>query len=101
MKTLDVQALHKAIDQTVEQLKQQSEEIVNIKKSVEGITSLNDALKGKGGDAIRNFYKECHTPFLQFFDFYRGISISIEENQKCIEFPGATTQWIYFASLPR
>ena len=32
MKTLDVQALHKAIDQTVEQLKQQSEEIVNIKK---------------------------------------------------------------------
>ena len=33
MKTLDVQALHKAIDQTVEQLKQQSEEIVNIKKS--------------------------------------------------------------------
>jgi hypothetical protein len=47
MKTLDVQALHKAIDQTVEQLKQQSEEIVNIKKSVEGITSLNDALKRK------------------------------------------------------
>lgn len=33
MKTLDVQALHKAIDQTVEQLKQQSEEIVNIKKA--------------------------------------------------------------------
>jgi len=26
MKTLDVQALHKAIDQTLEQLKQQSEE---------------------------------------------------------------------------
>ncbi|KYC81679.1 hypothetical protein B4090_1446 [Bacillus licheniformis] len=70
MKTLDVQALHKAIDQTVEQLKQQSEEIVNIKKSVEGITSLNDALKGKGGDAIRNFYKECHTPFLQFFETF-------------------------------
>ncbi|RHL12051.1 T7SS effector LXG polymorphic toxin, partial [Bacillus licheniformis] len=59
MKTLDVQALHKAIDQTLEQLKQQTDEIADVKKSVKGLTSLNDALKGKGGDAIRNFYKEC------------------------------------------
>ncbi|WP_187444740.1 T7SS effector LXG polymorphic toxin [Bacillus swezeyi] len=70
MKTLDVQALHNAIDQTLEQLKQQSDEISKVKKSVEGITSLDDALKGKGGDAIRAFYKECHTPFLQFFESF-------------------------------
>ncbi|WHX88036.1 T7SS effector LXG polymorphic toxin [Bacillus paralicheniformis] len=79
MKTLDVQALHKAIDHTLEQLKQQSEEIVNLKKCVEGITSLNDALKGKGGDAIRNFYKECHTPFLQFYETF------IEEYQSALK----------------
>ncbi|PAD75874.1 hypothetical protein CHH63_10345, partial [Bacillus licheniformis] len=66
MKTLDVQALHHAIDQTLEQLKQQSDEFAKVKKAVEGITSLDDALKGKGGDAIRAFYEECHTPFLQF-----------------------------------
>ncbi|MEN9059635.1 T7SS effector LXG polymorphic toxin, partial [Bacillus licheniformis] len=47
MKTLDVQALHNAIDQTLEQLKQQSDEIAKVKKAVEGITSLDDALKGK------------------------------------------------------
>ncbi|MED1741416.1 T7SS effector LXG polymorphic toxin [Bacillus swezeyi] len=70
MKTLDVQALHNAIDQTLEQLKQQSDEISKVEKSVEGITSLDDALKGKGGDAIRAFYKECHTPFLQFFESF-------------------------------
>ncbi|TWJ45708.1 Ribonuclease YxiD [Bacillus paralicheniformis] len=70
MKTLDVQALHKAIDQTLEQLKQQSDEFAQVKKSVEDIVSLNDALKGKGGDAIRAFYKECHTPFLQFYDTF-------------------------------
>ncbi|MBR8664927.1 LXG domain-containing protein, partial [Bacillus paralicheniformis] len=70
MKTLDVQALHKAIDQTLEQLKQQSEEFVQVKKSVEDIASLDDALKGKGGDAIRAFYEECHTPFLQFYDTF-------------------------------
>ncbi|WP_186438747.1 ribonuclease YeeF family protein, partial [Bacillus paralicheniformis] len=72
MKTLDVQALHKAIDQTLEQLKHQSDEIAKVKKSVEGITSLDDALKGKGGDAIRNFYEECHTPFLQFYETLIG-----------------------------
>ncbi|MEK3815401.1 T7SS effector LXG polymorphic toxin [Bacillus sp. FSL K6-1284] len=70
MKTLDVQALHKAIDQTLEQLKQQSEEFAQVKKSVEDIASLDDALKGKGGDAIRAFYEECHTPFLQFYDTF-------------------------------
>ncbi|MED4323252.1 T7SS effector LXG polymorphic toxin [Bacillus licheniformis] len=70
MKTLDVQALHNAIDQTLEQLKQQSDEFSKVKKAVEGITSLDDALKGKGGDAIRAFYKECHTPFLQFYDTF-------------------------------
>ncbi|KAA6452746.1 ribonuclease YeeF family protein [Bacillus swezeyi] len=70
MKTLDVQALHNAIDQTLEQLKQQSDEFAQVKKSVEEIASLNDALKGKGGDAIRAFYKECHTPFLQFYDTF-------------------------------
>ncbi|MED4361497.1 putative toxin component [Bacillus paralicheniformis] len=70
MKTLDVQALHHAIDQTLEQLKQQSDEFAKVKKAVEGITSLDDALKGKGGDAIRAFYEECHTPFLQFYDAF-------------------------------
>ncbi|MEC5253619.1 T7SS effector LXG polymorphic toxin, partial [Bacillus licheniformis] len=64
MKTLDVQALHNAIDQTLEQLKQQSDEIAKVKKAVEGITSLDDAFMGKGGDAIRAFYVECHTAFL-------------------------------------
>ncbi|WHX87649.1 T7SS effector LXG polymorphic toxin [Bacillus paralicheniformis] len=70
MKTLDVQALHHAIDQTLEQLKQQSDEFAKVKKAVDGITSLDDALKGKGGDAIRAFYEECHTPFLRFYDTF-------------------------------
>ncbi|GIN66731.1 T7SS effector LXG polymorphic toxin [Bacillus sonorensis] len=79
MKTLDVQALHHAIDQTLEQLKKQSDEIANVKKSVEGITSLDDALKGKGGDAIRSFYEECHTPFLRFYESF------IEEYQSTLK----------------
>ncbi|MEC1230841.1 ribonuclease YeeF family protein, partial [Bacillus paralicheniformis] len=79
MKTLDVQALHNAIDQTLEQLKQQSDEFAKVKKSVDGITSLDDALKGKGGDAIRAFYEECHTPFLKFYESF------IEEYQSALK----------------
>ncbi|PAD56819.1 transposase, partial [Bacillus sonorensis] len=69
-KTLDVQALHDAIDHTLKQLKKQSDEMAKVKKSVEAITSLDDALKGKGGDAIRAFYEECHTPFLKFYETF-------------------------------
>ncbi|MCY8581658.1 T7SS effector LXG polymorphic toxin [Bacillus haynesii] len=79
MKTLDVQALHNAIDQTLEQLKHQSDEFAKVKKAVECITSLDDALKGKGGHAIRNFYEECHTPFLQFYETF------IEEYQSALK----------------
>ncbi|MED1741913.1 T7SS effector LXG polymorphic toxin [Bacillus swezeyi] len=79
MKTLDVQALCDGIDDTLEQLKKQSDEIAKVKKSVDGITSLDDALKGKGGDAIRAFYEECHTPFLRFYESF------IEEYQSVLK----------------
>ncbi|MFO6495826.1 MULTISPECIES: T7SS effector LXG polymorphic toxin [Bacillus] len=79
MKTLDVQALRNGIDDTLEQLKKQADEIAKVKKSVDGITSLDDALKGKGGDAIRAFYEECHTPFLRFYETF------IEEYQSALK----------------
>ncbi|QHZ46356.1 T7SS effector LXG polymorphic toxin [Bacillus sp. NSP9.1] len=79
MKTLDVQALRNGIDDTLEQLKKQSDEITKVKKNVDGITSLDDALKGKGGDAIRAFYEECHTPFLRFYETF------IEEYQSALK----------------
>ncbi|NPC94028.1 transposase [Bacillus sp. WMMC1349] len=70
MKTLDVKALREGIDKTLDELKDQSKKIAKIKKSVDGIVALDDALKGKGGEAIRNFYEECHTPFLRFYDLF-------------------------------
>ncbi|WP_353854735.1 T7SS effector LXG polymorphic toxin [Bacillus sp. Bos-x628] len=67
MKTLDVQALHIAIDQTLEQLTQQSQSIKSLEIQINQIISLDGALKGEAGEAIRAFYEECHIPFLQFF----------------------------------
>ncbi|MFJ5793809.1 ribonuclease YeeF family protein [Bacillus atrophaeus] len=77
MKTLDVQAFHNGIDKTLTDLKNQSEDINKLKESIKGVTALDDALKGKGGEAIRSFYEECHTTFLLFYESfisdYKGI----------------------------
>ena len=67
MKTLDAFALINGIDQTLNTLKQQSQQISSIEKQINHIISLDDALKGEAGQAIRAFYTECHIPFLQFF----------------------------------
>lgn len=67
MKTLDAFALISGIDQTLNTLKQQSQQISSIEKQIQQIISLDGALKGEAGQAIRSFYTECHIPFLQFF----------------------------------
>ena len=43
------------------------QEISGIQKAVEGLIAMDDALKGEGGQAIRDFYTSCHLPFLQYF----------------------------------
>lgn len=70
MKTLDVQAFQKGLDQTLSELKNQKDDISKVKQSVKGITSLDDALQGAGGEAIRSFYEECHTTFLLFYESF-------------------------------
>ncbi|MBG9913424.1 ribonuclease YeeF family protein [Bacillus sonorensis] len=77
MKTLDVQTFQNGLDKTLSELKNQKDDISKVKQSVKGITSLDDALKGSGGEAIRSFYEECHTTFLLFYESfisdYKGI----------------------------
>ncbi|MEC0494475.1 ribonuclease YeeF family protein [Bacillus glycinifermentans] len=74
---LDVQGFQNSLDQTLSELKNQKDDISKVKQSVKSITSLDDALKGAGGEAIRSFYEECHTTFLLFYESfisdYKGI----------------------------
>ncbi|WEY93476.1 T7SS effector LXG polymorphic toxin [Bacillus subtilis] len=70
MKTLDVHALHEGIQHTIEKLDKQKHQLEKLEKSVEHLAGMKDALKGKGGDAIRTFYEECHKPFLLFFGMF-------------------------------
>ncbi|WP_432803669.1 T7SS effector LXG polymorphic toxin [Bacillus safensis] len=79
MKTLDVQALYHGIDQTLTQLKQQSQHMKSLESQINQIISLDGALKGETGEAIRAFYAECHIPFLQFFQ------VTIEEYSAALQ----------------
>ncbi|MFW2106927.1 ribonuclease YeeF family protein [Bacillus spizizenii] len=55
---------------TIEKLDKQKQQLEKLEKSVEHLAGMKDALKGKGGDAIRTFYEECHKPFLLFFGMF-------------------------------
>ncbi|WLV24197.1 LXG domain-containing protein [Aciduricibacillus chroicocephali] len=64
MKVLDALHLRKGIQSTINDIEETHGEITAIQKGVAGMTELGDALEGKMGSAIRNFYNVCHQPYL-------------------------------------
>src|SRR5699024_2877260 len=64
MKTLEVESLQSGIDYTVKDIEKFYEQKGEIAKAVKNFHSLDGALDGKGGEAIRAFYRDCHEPFL-------------------------------------
>jgi predicted ribonuclease toxin of YeeF-YezG toxin-antitoxin module len=67
MKVLDVDLLQDGLTRNINRMNQLEKEITAIQKAVEELTAMEDALKGEGGQAIRDFYTSCHLPFLQYF----------------------------------
>lgn len=68
MKVLDVDALHQGIDKILVELKSMNEQMKQVQKDVESLISLEESFKGKGGQAIRSYFQECHVPLLTFFE---------------------------------
>ncbi|WP_397537120.1 T7SS effector LXG polymorphic toxin [Rummeliibacillus pycnus] len=66
-KILDVTGLQNGIKDTLKSLKNKQTEIKEVEKAVQGIIALEDAFKGKSGDALRDFYKEVHIPFMSYY----------------------------------
>ncbi|MCR6109796.1 hypothetical protein HXA35_05515 [Bacillus sp. A301a_S52] len=66
MKVLDVNTLQTGIDVTINDITSFCEHISAVQRAVRDFSALDDALRGKGGEAIRAFYEECHQPFLIF-----------------------------------
>lgn len=72
MKTLDAAALQTGIDKIRDYLITQKEQMKKVENDVIAIVSLDDTLKGNGGQSIRSYYRECHEPFLLFFETFIG-----------------------------
>ena len=70
MKVLDAEELHAGLKRNMEMLHRLEVEMQRIKKAIKELTQLEESLKGRGGNAIRSFYEECHLPFLQFFQLF-------------------------------
>ncbi|WHX24541.1 T7SS effector LXG polymorphic toxin [Virgibacillus halodenitrificans] len=60
MKVLDVESLKNNITTSTKQIDAFQDKITGLQKAVRGIVSLEDSLKGTGGEAIRGFYDDCH-----------------------------------------
>ena len=66
LKVLDVESLQAGIDEIVKDIESKIDQIQTIQRAVNHFHSLEDSLKGQGGEAIRAFYEDTHEPFLVF-----------------------------------
>src|SRR5699024_10600524 len=53
-------------DEIVKDIESKIDQIQTIQRAVNHFHSLEDSLKGQGGEAIRAFYEDTHEPFLVF-----------------------------------
>lgn len=67
LKTLDVDAFYENIQAILDSIKSQKEQIQGLISQVQAFSSLDDAFKGKGGEAIRSFYETGHASFLTLY----------------------------------
>ncbi|MED4905638.1 T7SS effector LXG polymorphic toxin [Parageobacillus thermoglucosidasius] len=68
MKILHVRDLYHAIDGTMQSIDEKRRQLQQIRQSIRQFISLGHAFTGEGGDAIRNYYADCHIPFLTYLE---------------------------------
>ncbi|WP_158701646.1 LXG domain-containing protein [Lentibacillus sp. Marseille-P4043] len=66
MKVLEVSSLEAGIDNAVQDIDTFYDQISGMQRGVRDFYGLEEALKGKGGEAIRSYFNEVHQPFLIF-----------------------------------
>jgi LXG domain of WXG superfamily len=70
MKILDVDGFQKGIKEIDETLSSQKKQADQMAKALQGVTDLDEAFKGKGGNAIRDFYRSKHLPLLEQYQTF-------------------------------
>ncbi|KGR90860.1 transposase [Ureibacillus massiliensis 4400831 = CIP 108448 = CCUG 49529] len=72
MKVLDASSFYDGLGRNLNLLTRLETEMKTIETAIQGLTQLEESLKGQGGNAIRAFYTDCHLPFLQFFYLFKN-----------------------------
>ncbi|MFU8690820.1 T7SS effector LXG polymorphic toxin [Rossellomorea sp. FS2] len=70
MKILDVDGFQKGIKEIEETLSFQKKQADQMAKAIQGVTDLDEAFKGNGGNAIRDFYRSKHLPLLEQYQTF-------------------------------
>ena len=82
MKVLDVNAFQQGLERNVNRLTRLESEMKQIESAVQGLTQLEESLKGQGGEALRAYYESCHLPFLTFFNTFKNSFTSVLQEMK-------------------
>ncbi|PLR95916.1 ribonuclease YeeF family protein [Bacillus sp. T33-2] len=72
MKVLKAEPFLEGISLQQQTLTRLEGEMEAILKAAESFAGMEEALKGKGGGALRSFYKDCHVPFIQYFITFKN-----------------------------
>ncbi|MGG3183514.1 T7SS effector LXG polymorphic toxin [Bacillus pumilus] len=85
-KILDAKALTSAMDTRAKHYQELREQMVDLKKALQGVANLGDDFTGKGADNIKSFYKELAgnvDMFISFIDkqkaFHEGVSGTLDD----------------------
>ncbi|MCC5803743.1 T7SS effector LXG polymorphic toxin [Rossellomorea vietnamensis] len=70
MKILDVDGFQHGIKEIEETLSSQKDQVEQIERAVQDVVNLDDAFKGEGGNAIRDFYRSQHLPMLEQYQLF-------------------------------
>jgi LXG domain of WXG superfamily/A nuclease of the HNH/ENDO VII superfamily with conserved LHH len=86
MKILDVDGFQNGMKEIEETLSSQKDQVQQIERAVQDVVNLDDAFKGEGGNAIRDFYRSHHLPMLeQYQDFLSDYQSVIREMKEALD----------------
>ncbi|MEN9068321.1 T7SS effector LXG polymorphic toxin [Bacillus altitudinis] len=85
-KILDAKALTSVMDTRAKHYQELREQMIDLKKALQGVANLGDDFTGKGADNIKSFYKELAgnvDMFISFIDkqkaFHEGVSGTLDD----------------------
>ena len=80
MKLADMNLYREGISERTKNLNLFEQNLQKLIVAVDRFTSMEDALKGNGGSALRSFYEQCHSPFMNFLEkFIHHYTFTLEK----------------------